>query len=1622
MIHVHKLRSPFSSLDRETTLVAHYRGVRIADVVPPELRDADFRDWRVVVNGKPTEQLLDAVGDGSHVTFLPRARDLVSIGTMILISAAINVALRILFPPPKPPKARGDEESPTYGFSGIQTNRSEGGAIGVVYGLHRYGGTIINEFTENRAFPPETHYNALVCYGEGDIQAFGNVVADTPLGTILSTSDPANPIPTGIQINGNAAETYQDVEVQVRLGTNQQNSIPGFEDANTQTAVGQTLTQVETTTAFNGPATVVYDSTNFDDPAITDPIFALHGRTQDLTTPVDAATAVIQFPQGLYGLDPDTGGLIERHFQLGARYVELDALNNPILSGGPQGDGYVRLLPEDFLVAKQNNPFAVEYRFPFFDPQVFVSPIPGEELILDGTNDYAVKTTPTLPSGLGTAGAEFTEFTLMAWVKLDEARDGNYIFSFAQDATSRGFRLRTKDVSGYVGGGTFHIPVFEFAGIPTFDTFESNPFLPGLFAPPTFVPPIGSWFFLACTYKRNYSGTNDRRRLYGNGALLAEVLLGGNLTSPGNTVGKILVGTADHLEGSTGASAKFKGQIDEVVWIQKELSAAEINSYYASGKGKYGTSAIPTLIAGWHFDVDGADFATGAANGLTLTNGAAVTTGQVGKIFIASGSALKRSKYRLQIVRVNKDSTNAQTIDLAEWESIIGHLDEAFSYPNLALLGVRVKASEQLNTSTPNITALVRGRKVPVWDQASTSNPTLVYQWSANPAWVALDMITAKRYGLGNLYDASQVDLVGLQAFADYCDNLIYDHHGARVAVTDWTDMSYVGSSGVGAITVFFSASAYLPLRQYLSIDDYLGFVGVNIVLSDINTPAGNRHNETLPTLPGGWRITAFDDALRTMTVSVIANADPWTTGTLLSSHVGGLGSVTGTVEGREFRFRFNGVFDTERGAWDALHVILGAGRGRPVREGNKLRVVYERPRDPIDAVSQSSIVEGSFEIDYGGNRNRANSLLVDFLDEDQNYDRSSAIVNHPSIQVVTSLETFRRESLFVEGVTSRRQIMADGLYQLNVNKEIVRQGTFRTGPDGLPYEPGDTVHLAHDLVSWGVSGRVAAAGTTLTIVLDRPVTLTSGAVEWEIGVRSSSLGDLSVARIDKSAIGSYPHTYTAGVTIPLQVAFPLSFTPGIGDPYIFVQQGTGREAQIVAVSREKSLETELRWVQYSDAVYVDNTFGDLVTTTASSLPAINDDGIPGPVERMALSQNHVTTIGGQHVLSISASWALDPATARIVSRTAIMLQRADAPYIKVAEVEARATSAAFLIPDPIFGETIRVAVQPIGFSGARARAEACTSLPLFAYPVGPVPPAPTALAATMNGERAMYSWTNASEDRSLSTELRRGGWILGQPIGVEPRRTNHHGPVANWGSRTTANSFGEKAPTVYARHASSAGMFSDYASIAFDADAAEAIALSNFQRKDQSWEDYGTGFDGTDVPDTQRDGLQITADLLGRKYLEFMSIVTAAEFVTSRGITTTGSLRMRPCYCECFVVGEQDHPYEIGDWPELEGVPFGRWTLEGPLLVLPGEVGNCTLEILIELDPDGAIDVLTPFTSGAVYVTYRPKYHVRLTRPSTGYNVRLYSIHSRTRAVGVTHRSRRQAQLVQAGRILARG
>jgi len=176
----------------------------------------------------------------------------------------------------------------------------------------------------------------------------------------------------------------------------------------------------------------------------------------------------------------------------------------------------------------------------------------------------------------------------------------------------------------------------------------------------------------------------------------------------------------------------------------------------------------------------------------------------VSRVSTKSRSAVRRSfvsgrlpegMYQVRARRIDEESTSARIADSCTLSDINEIVIDDVSYRHTALLGLRIKLSDQLN-SLPKVTSLMNGRIVPIYDLQGNYVADI---FSRNPAWITLDALTHTRYG--GAIALERIDLGKWAEWARYCDEFGLTFDGTLDTQSNlWDALQPVFRAGHGQI------------------------------------------------------------------------------------------------------------------------------------------------------------------------------------------------------------------------------------------------------------------------------------------------------------------------------------------------------------------------------------------------------------------------------------------------------------------------------------------------------------------------------------------------------------------------------------------------------------------------------------------------------------------------------------------------------------------------------------------------------------------------------------------------------------------------------------------------------
>lgn len=142
--------------------------------------------------------------------------------------------------------------------------------------------------------------------------------------------------------------------------------------------------------------------------------------------------------------------------------------------------------------------------------------------------------------------------------------------------------------------------------------------------------------------------------------------------------------------------------------------------------------------------------------------------------------------FTVKVERVTEDSKSQRLQNNTVWSSYTEIIDTEFTYPNTALIGV--KFDSEYFSNIPARTYDLLGLRVKVPSNYDTRtrkytgmwDGTFKIDWTDNPAWILYDVVTNKRYGLGNRLGDFGADKWALYQVSQYCDQLVPDGFGGQ--------------------------------------------------------------------------------------------------------------------------------------------------------------------------------------------------------------------------------------------------------------------------------------------------------------------------------------------------------------------------------------------------------------------------------------------------------------------------------------------------------------------------------------------------------------------------------------------------------------------------------------------------------------------------------------------------------------------------------------------------------------------------------------------------------------------------------------------------------------------------
>lgn len=446
---------------------------------------------------------------------------------------------------------------------------------------------------------------------------------------------------------------------------------------------------------------------------------------------------------------------------------------------------------------------------------------------------------------------------------------------------------------------------------------------------------------------------------------------------------------------------------------------------------------------------------------------------------------LPAGRYEFEVTRITADETEVDSYNQSE--SHVRFLEEInttdINYGGVALLGIDLKATDQLSNSRPNFIT------------TCTRKPLLlngVYRDSTNPAWICMDVLTNTNYGMG--LPVSDIDLVTFQRWAEFCDGGIANTFTLNKTIpTPVTNQHILGNRLIIPVTDLPEGEAITDLGKLNKNTSTLtatGTVLVNNVLVDVPLSI---HDITYIHLayydngvlaPGYYYNIVFNSTLK---VSAIQYSLVFRDSAYVASP----------------KLQFNGVFDTSSDIWTSLQDIAQVGRGQVILRGNKYSCLFDdvkTVRGLFNAANSNNVT-----VQYLSNADIASEIEIQYSDKNIDYEMNSISVQDADAMAsgIRSNKTTKQ----LKGITSEDEALVLGRYLLASSKYLRRMITLDADIESITATVGDLIAVQTDVTQYGIGGMInKKIGNA--VFLDTSVTLEKGK-EYTLKIKNHLTDDI---------------------------------------------------------------------------------------------------------------------------------------------------------------------------------------------------------------------------------------------------------------------------------------------------------------------------------------------------------------------------------------------------------------------------------------------------------------------------------------------------------------------------------
>lgn len=272
-----------------------------------------------------------------------------------------------------------------------------------------------------------------------------------------------------------------------------------------------------------------------------------------------------------------------------------------------------------------------------------------------------------------------------------------------------------------------------------------------------------------------------------------------------------------------------------------------------------------------------------------------------------------------------------------------------------------------------------------------------------------------------------------------------------------------------------------------------------------------------------------------------------------------------------ETNLRFDGTFDQESSMWlDALKVCE-VGRAALVWSGRGVKIVVDKIAEATQLFSAGNVIKNTYKQTFLPQAERASEIEANFLDQDQDYTKTTVVLFNPNIENAT-----KRINVDAFGVTRGTQVWREMNFRLGLNQLLQDTITFESDIEAIACEIGDVIKFSSPTKKDVSSGRILEVSRDgLKLTLDAvPLLENTSADIYEIIVR---LNDDTIEKKIVIDVEDNVVTVESGFTGIVEQDDVYSF--GVIDNVI-------KKYRILSINRTSENQAKIDAIEYSDDFY----------------------------------------------------------------------------------------------------------------------------------------------------------------------------------------------------------------------------------------------------------------------------------------------------------------------------------------------------------------------------------------------------------------------------------------------------